>query len=236
MLAMLEARGLRVRCPQGRLALDGVTVMAHPGEIVAVVGANGAGKSTLLRTIAGLVSPEAGTVSFHGRPLVGLAPRQRVAAGIVYAPEHARILPRLSVLDNLAIGAWLRHDRSAVGQDLARVFEWFPQLRQRPRRAAEALSGIERRQLALGRALMSAPRVLLLDEPLVGLDAEARARFAAIFVTLRNERAAILVAEHDLSAIGTLADRAYVLRSGRIAFSGSPAALEHAQTFAEIYE
>lgn len=233
---MLEARALRVRCPQGQLALDGVTVMAHPGEIVAVVGANGAGKSTLLRTIAGLVSPEAGTVSFDGHPLLGLAPRQRVAAGIVYAPERARILPRLSVLDNLAIGAWLRRDRSAVARDLARVFDWFPELKQRPRRPAEALSGEERRKLAFGRSLMSAPRVLLLDEPLVGLDAEARARFVTIFETLRKDQATILVAEHGLSTLGALADRVYGLRGGRIALSGSPAALVHAHVFAEIYE
>lgn len=225
-----------MRSPQGGLALDGVTVMAHPGEIVAVVGSNGAGKSTLLRTIAGLVSPEAGTVSFHGRRLVGLAPQQRVAAGIVYAPEHARILPRLSVLDNLAIGAWLRRDRRAVERDLARMFEWFPELTQHLRRPAEALSSVERRTLALGRSLMSAPQVLLLDEALVGLDVEAHARFAAIFETLSNDRATILVAEHDLSAIGTLADRVYGLRNGRIASSGSPAALMHPHVFAEIYE
>jgi branched-chain amino acid transport system ATP-binding protein len=232
---MLEARELKVRTPQGHLALDGVTVMAHPGEIVAVVGAHGAGKSTLLRTIAGLERPEAGAISFRGQPLVGLAPRQRVAAGIVYAPAHARVLPKLSVHDNLVIGGWLRHDRSAVGRDLARVFEWFPELKRRLRRPAQALSGVERQQLALGRSLMSAPRVLLLDEPLVGLDAESRARFAAIFAALRHERVAILVAEHGFSAFGTLADRAYGLRSGRIALSGSPAQV-HAHMFAETYE
>ena len=233
---MLEARELRVRSPHGQLALDAVTVMAHPGEIVAVVGANGAGKSTLLRTIAGLETPEAGTVSFHGRPLVGLPPRQRVAAGIVYAPERARILPGLSVIDNLAIGAWLRRDRGAVARDLARVLEWFPELKQRLRRPAGALSGAARQKLAFGRTLMSASRALLLDEPLVGLDAEALARFAAIFETLRHKRATILVAERDLSAIGTLAERVYGLRRGRMAASGSPAALIRAHTFAEIAE
>jgi branched-chain amino acid transport system ATP-binding protein len=236
MLAMLEVRELSVRSRQGWLALDGVTVTAHPGEIVAVVGSNGAGKSTLLRTIAGLESAEAGTVSFRGRPLAGAAPRQRVSAGIVFAPEHARIFPGLSVLDNLRIGAWLRRDRTTVARDLARVFEWFPALQTRRRRRAEVLSGADRQMLALGRAVMSAPQVLLLDEPLAGLDAEARSRVAAIFDTLKNEGIVILVTEHGLSGLETVANRVYGLQNGRIALSGSPAAVAHAHMFAEMAE
>jgi branched-chain amino acid transport system ATP-binding protein len=236
MRAVLEIRDLSVRSPQGWLALDGVTVTAQPGEIVAVVGSNGAGKSTLLRTIAGLESAEAGTISFRGRALAELAPRQRVSAGIVYAPERARILPGLSVLDNLRIGAWLRRDRTTVSRDLARVFEWFPTLRTRRRRRAEVLSGADRQMLALGRAVMAAPQVLLLDEPLVGLDAEARARFGAIFEALRNEGISMLVAEQGLSHIATVANRVYGLQNGRIALSGSPAAVAYAHMFADIAE
>ena len=233
---MLEVRELSVRSRQGWLALHGVTITAHPGEIVAVVGSNGAGKSTLLRTIAGLERAEAGTVRFRGRALAELAPRRRVSAGIVFAPEHGRIFPGLSVLDNLRIGAWLRRDRTAVARDLARVFDWFPALRTHRRRRAEALSGADRQMLALGRAVMSAPQLLLLDEPLAGLDREARARFAAIFDALRNEGISILVAEHGLSGIEPVANRVYGLQNGRIALSGSPAAVAHAPMFAEIAE
>jgi branched-chain amino acid transport system ATP-binding protein len=236
MLAMLEVRELSVRSRQGWLALDGVTVTAHPGEIVALVGSNGAGKSTLLRTIAGLERAEAGTVRFGGRDLAELAPRQRVSAGIVFAPEHARIFSGLSVLDNLRIGAWLRRDRTTVVRDLARVFEWFPALRTRQRGRAEILSVDGRQMLAMGRAVMSAPQVLLLDEPLAGLDAAARAQFAGILDALRNEGISILVAEHGLSGIATVANRVYGLQNGRIASSGSPAAVAHAPMFAEIAE
>lgn len=233
---MLEARDLRVRYPRGPLALDGVTVMAHRDEIIAIVGPNGSGKSTLLRVIAGLVALQAGTVSLNQDRIDGLRPHRRVARGIAFAPERAPMLPRLSVLDNLLIGAWLRRNRREVARDLERVWEWFPALRERRRRLAESLSGGERQMLALGRALMSAPRVLLLDEPLVGLDADARARFAAIVRALRSDHVAIMLTERDLLGVGGMADRAYGLRSGRVVFSGSAAALAHAPAFTEIYD
>ncbi len=231
---MIEARDLRMQYSRGPLALDGVTVMVHPGEVVAIVGPNGSGKSTLLRAIAGLVSPEAGSIRLNGESLIGQAPHRRAARGICYAPERARVLPKLSVRENLLIGAWLRRDRGAVARDLHQIFEWFPQLSER--RAAASLSGGERQMLTIGRALMSAPRVLLLDEPLIGLDTEARARFAAIIRRLREEQVAVLLSEHDLAGVRQMADRAYGLRSGRVVFSGSAAALQHAAAFREIYD
>lgn len=231
---MIEARDLRMQYSRGPLALDGVTVMVYPGEVVAIVGPNGSGKSTLLRAIAGLVSPEAGSIRLNGESLIGQAPHRRAARGICYAPERARVLPKLSVRENLLIGAWLRRDRGAVARDLHQIFEWFPQLSER--RAAASLSGGERQMLTIGRALMSAPRVLLLDEPLIGLDTEARARFAAIIRRLREEQVAVLLSEHDLAGVRQMADRAYGLRSGRVVFSGSAAALQHAAAFREIYD
>jgi branched-chain amino acid transport system ATP-binding protein len=141
---VLEARGLRVPHPQGRLALDGITIMVHRGEVVAIVGPNGSGKSTLLRVIAGVVALQAGTVSLDRVTVDDLPPHRRAARGIAYAPEHARILPGLTVVDNLLIGAWLRRDRRAVRRDLERIFEWFPALRASRRRPAETLSGSDR--------------------------------------------------------------------------------------------
>ena len=231
---MLELRDLSVRSPHGWLAVDGVTIMAHPGETVAVVGSNGAGKSTLLRAIAGLERPDGGEASYGGRSILGLSPRQRVGAGIVYAPERARILPGLSVLDNLRIGAWLRRDRIAVAADLARVFEWFPALAARRRERAEALPVAQRQMLALGRALLSAPRVLLLDEALVGLH-EDEQRFAVVLKALNAGDTITLLAEQHLSSVRTIASRAYGLRSGRLVWSGSAATPEHGALSAQVY-
>jgi branched-chain amino acid transport system ATP-binding protein len=233
---MLEARDLRVPHPQGRLALDGVTIMAHRGEAVAIVGPNGSGKSTLLRVIAGVVAALSGTVSLDHDPVDALPPHRRAARGIAYAPEHARILPGLSVVDNLMIGAWLRRDRRAVRRDLDRIFEWFPVLREYRRRPAGALSGGHRQMAAIGRAVMAAPRTLLLDEPFVGLDAADRAAVAAVVRMLKTDQLAVLLTEPDPETAQEIADRAYGLRSGRLVFSGSAAALGSSTAFRERYD
>ena len=233
---MLEARDLQVRYPGGGLALQDVGVLVHQGEVVAVVGPNGSGKSTLLRVLAGLIRPQKGGVWLNREPLEALPPNRRVGIGIAYAPEGARILPRLSVRDNLLVGAWLRRDGPAVAEDLERVLGLFPALRRHQTRPAVSLSGGERQMVALGRALMSAPRVLLLDEPLLGLDAAARARVVEVIRGLREKRAVVLLAEHDLVGVREMADRAYGLRGGRVVFGGSAAALEHTTAFGEIYD
>jgi len=233
---VLEARNLSVHRPYRPLALDGVTVMANPGELVAVVGPHGSGKTTLLHAIAGLVAPASGTVSLNREPLTRLPPHRRAKRGIVLAPQHARVLLELSVFDNLMIGAWLRRDRRAVARDLDRTFDWFPTLREWRRRPAASLPYGERQMVSIGRALMAAPRVLLLDEPFAGLDAAARAGIAAIVRTLRDDQVTVLLAEHDLARAREVADRAYGLRGGRVVFSGSAAALAHAAAFSEIYD
>ena len=233
---MLEIRDLSVRYPRGPLALDGVSLIAHPGEVIAVVGPNGSGKSTLLRAVAGFIAPEAGTVSQDRASLTGLAPHQRAARGIAYAPARGRILAALSVWDNLVIGAWLRRDREAVARDLARVFEWFPALEARPRRPAGALSGGDRQLLAFGRILMSAPRVLLLDEPLAGLDAGERRRVVSAINVVKGQEAVVVLSEHDPAGIREIADRAYGLKGGRVVFSGSVEALVRTSAFTEVYD
>lgn len=233
---MLEVRDLVVRRPRGPVALDSVSLIAHRGEAVALVGPNGAGKSTLLRAIAGLIASHSGTVSLDRAPLTHLPPHQRAARGIAYAPEQARILPALSVRENLLIGAWLRRDQRAVAHDLDRIWEWFPALKGRERGRAASLSGAEREMLAMARALMAAPRVLLLDEPLAGLDAEARRRVVEVIGAVKAQQATVLVSEHDPAGIREFADRAYGLKAGRIAFSGSVEALMRTAAFTEGYD
>jgi len=233
---VLEVRDLVARRPRGPVALDGVTLIAHRGEAVALVGPNGAGKSTVLRTIAGLIAPHSGTVSLDRVALSHLPPHQRAARGIAYAPEQARILPTLSVRENLLIGAWLRRDQRAVVRDLERIWEWFPALKGRERGRAAALSGAEREMLALGRVLMAAPRVLLLDEPLAGLDAALRRRVVEVIGAMKAQQTTVLVTEHDPAGIRELADRAYGLKAGRIVFSGSAEALVRTAAFTEGYD
>lgn len=233
---MLEIRDLVVRDPRGPLALADVSLIAHPAEVIAIVGPNGSGKSTVLRAAAGLISPQAGTVSLDGTPLTGLAPHQRAARGIAYAPEHARILAALSVRDNLMIGAWLLRDRDAVARNLERVLDWFPALKERRGGPAGALSGSERQMLALGRILMAAPRVLLLDEPLTGLDAEDRRRVVSVLRIVKDQQAVVVLSEHDPAGIRGIADRAYGLKAGRVVFSGSAEALAQTTAFTEIYD
>jgi branched-chain amino acid transport system ATP-binding protein len=233
---VLEIRDLRVRRPRGPLALDGVSLIAHPGEVIAIVGPNGSGKSTLLRTVAGFISAQDGIVSLDRDPLTNLAPHQRAARGIAYAPEHARILPSLSVQDNLVIGAWLRRDREAVARDLERVFEWFPALTEGREGPAGTLSGSARQMLAIGRILMSAPRAILLDEPLAGLDAEDRRRVVSVITIVKERPAVVVLSEHDPAGIREVADRAYGLKAGRVVFSGSAEALVLTTAFTEIYD
>ncbi len=233
---MLEARGLRVDSSRDAPALDDIGMIVHPGEAVAVVGANGSGKTTLFRALAGLVPIRSGMVSLDGEAVTRLPVHRRVARGIVYAPERARILRGMSVRDNLLAGAWLRRDRAAVERDLYRLLTRFPFLRQKRKTLATHLAVGERQIVALCRALMSAPRVLLLDEPFLGLDADERSRVARIMQEVRAEGVAILLAVHDIPDASGVAGRVYALRAGRIIFAGSTAALATAQPWGEIYD
>ena len=233
---MLEARGLVVRYPRGPQALDDAGVIVHPGEAVAVVGPNGSGKSTLLRALAGLVPLRAGTVRIDGVEVTLLPPHRRAELGIVYAPERARVLEEMSVRDNLIVGAWVRKNREAVAHDLEMVLTHFPALREKLWLSARHLSAGERQTVVLGRALLAAPRILLLDEPLLGLDATTRLHVLTVIHASQSEGRAVLVAEHDLPVVAALNGRVYGLRAGRVVFAGSAAALETAAAFSEIYD
>jgi len=197
-------------------ALRGVSLSVAPREIVTLIGANGAGKTTTLRTILGTVRPRRGTVSFNGHRLDTLATDRIVRLGIAQSPEGRRIFPRMSVLENLELGAFARPDRAAIAPDLARVFALFPRLRERAAQKGGTLSGGEQQMLAIGRALMARPALLLLDEPSMGL---SPILVEAIFQIIRDINAqgtTILLVEQNARMALRVAHRGYVMQTGRI--------------------
>ena len=208
-----------------RPCVHGVSLDVGAGEIVALLGANGAGKTTILMALSGLVPARSGTITFEGARLDGCPPDAIVARGISHVPEGRRILPRLTVLENLELGAYLRRDRAGIGADLERMFTLFPILLQRKQQLAGTLSGGEQQQLAIARGLMAKPRLMLLDEPSLGL---APKLVAAIFETLKRINRAgvtILLVEQNASLALQLAHRGYVLETGRITLTDTAAHL-----------
>lgn len=219
---MLIVRNLRAG--YGRIeALHGVSLSVRQGEIVALVGANGAGKSTLLRAVAGLIVPWQGEILFHDRPLTGVKPPEIVAAGIGLVPEGRWLFPPMSVLENLRLGAYLRlrrGDKAAVRDDLERVFGLFPILAERRKQPAGSLSGGEQQMLAIARALMSRPRMLLLDEPSTGLAPLLVEKIFETLVQLNAEGITFLLVEQNARAALAVASRGYVLETGRMVLQG----------------
>jgi branched-chain amino acid transport system ATP-binding protein len=216
---MLELR--QVTAGYGEFtALWDVGLSVRPGEAVAVVGPNGAGKTTLLRVISGLVRPRAGALLWDGRSLDGLAAHQVVAQGIAHVPEGRRIFPRLSVEENLKMGGYLGAARRHFAATRARVFELFPLLAERRRQLAGTLSGGEQQMLAIGRALMSRPRLILLDEPSMGLAPVMVLRLFELIRRVRQEGYTILIVEQNVRQVLALVDRAYLLEVGRIRMEG----------------
>jgi branched-chain amino acid transport system ATP-binding protein len=206
-------------------ALKGISFQVEEGEVVALLGANGAGKTTTLRTISGLLRPQEGRVQLEGQPIDTLAPHAIVHKGIGHAPEGRRIFARLSVDENLKMGAYARTDQKGIAEDLDRVFRLFPRLKERINQVAGTLSGGEQQMLAIGRALMARPRVLLLDEPSMGL---APVLVEQIFDTIREinaRRVTILLVEQNAAMALAIAHRGYVLETGSIALSGSAESL-----------
>jgi branched-chain amino acid transport system ATP-binding protein len=204
-------------------ALRGVDLYVDEGEIVALLGANGAGKTTTLRTISGLVHPYRGVVRFAGQAISLLPPHEVVALGIGHVPEGRRIFPRLSVMENLEMGAYRR--RGKLTDDLARVFALFPILEKRVRQDGGTLSGGEQQMLAIGRALMSRPRLLLLDEPSMGLAPLIVEAIFDIIEQIRSSGATILLVEQNAAQALELADRGYVLENGAIVMTDRAATL-----------
>ncbi len=208
-------------------ALSGVTCHIRAGEIVSLIGSNGAGKTTLLNAVCGLVRRE-GEVNFDGKPITGLAPEAIVARGISQVPEGRQLFAPMTVAENLELGAYLRQrrqNRAEIGRDLERVFDLFPRLQDRLGQEAGTMSGGEQQMLAIGRALMARPRLLLMDEPSLGLAPKVVEDILAALTRLRAEGLTILLVEQNARAALKIATRAYVLETGRIILSGAAADL-----------
>jgi branched-chain amino acid transport system ATP-binding protein len=206
-------------------ALRGVTMSIEEGEIVTLIGSNGAGKSTTLRTISGLLKPRQGEIVLRGKRIDGLPPHQIVTLGISQSPEGRRVFARMTVQENLEMGAFARRDRANLAAEFERVYGLFPRLRERISQRAGTLSGGEQQMLAIGRALMSAPKVLLLDEPSMGLAPILVEQIFDIIKTINEQGSTVLLVEQNaLMALG-VASRGYILQTGEIVLSDTAAAL-----------
>ncbi|MCW5633769.1 MAG: ABC transporter ATP-binding protein [Rubrivivax sp.] len=220
---LLQVRGLR--SGYGRVeVLRGVDLDVRAGEIVALLGSNGAGKSTLNNTVCGLVPARAGTVSFDGQPLAGRHTKDIVRAGLIQVPEGRRIFPNLTVQENLELGSYARA-RERRGANLERVYAIFPRLAERTTQLAGTMSGGEQQMLAIGRGLMAEPRLLILDEPSLGLSPLLVEEMFTLIARLHGEGLAVLLVEQNVGQSLDIAGRAYVLENGALRFEGTPAAL-----------
>ena len=231
---LLEMRNLEVNYGAVR-ALKGVTLEVQSGEVVALLGANGAGKSTTLRTISGLVRPKVGTLRFAGQDITRLDPTRVVSLGVAHCPEGRRVFAGMTVLENLRLGASQRTDRANIPQDLERMFEMFPILRERRSQVAGTLSGGEQQMLALARALMIRPRMLLLDEPSLGIAPLVVRQIFETLAALKRDGTTILLVEQNVNLALELADRAYVLRTGEVVLEGPASELRGSERVAEAY-
>jgi branched-chain amino acid transport system ATP-binding protein len=231
---LLEIENLVAR--YGRItALNGISLTVGEGEIVTLIGANGAGKTTTLRAISGLVRPASGSIRFNGREIDRLSPSQIVRAGIGHAPEGRHVFPRMTVRENLELGAYTRRVRSEIADETARVLDIFPRLKERYAQKAGTMSGGEQQMLAIGRAMMSRPRLLLLDEPSLGLSPKL---VQTIFVVIREINArgtTILLIEQNARQALAVASRGYVLEVGSIAHSGAASSLAASEAVRAAY-
>jgi branched-chain amino acid transport system ATP-binding protein len=201
-------------------ALSGVNIEVAEGEVVAIIGSNGAGKTTLLRTVSGILRPRGGTISFRGESLVAMPPHEIVKRGISHSPEGRRIFTNMSVLENLQLGAFIRKD-AEVAADLEKVLARFPRLRERLRQNSGTMSGGEQQMLAIGRALMSRPKLLLLDEPSLGLAPNLVTEIFRIVRELNDDGCTVLIVEQNANRALEIAHRAYVLETGHVVLSGT---------------
>ncbi len=217
------------------VALHGVSIDVREGELVALIGANGAGKSTLLSTIAGVLRPHQGRIEFRGESLVGLVPERIVRRGLAMVPENREIFPALTVEENLRLGAYIRKDRDEFQADLEHMFALFPILQERFAQRAGTLSGGEQQQLAIARALMSHPDLLMLDEPSLGLAPKIVEQVFELIQHLHEDGMTILLVEQNVSLTLEIADRAYVLNMGAVQAAGTPAELRENVDLATVY-
>jgi len=216
-------------------ALKGISLHIEKGEIVTLIGANGAGKSTTLRTISGLIKPKSGSIIFEGKDITKLPATKRVASGISQAPEGRRIFADMTVAENLEIGAFLRTDKEAVKDDILDVYERFPVLGERRKQQAGTLSGGEQQMLAIGRALMAKPRLMLLDEPSLGLSPVLVKQIFNIIREINESGTTIFLVEQNARMALKIADRGYVLETGEITLTGTGAELAESDEVQRSY-
>ena len=229
---MLEVSGLNVY--YGNIhALKDVSFSVEEGEIMTLIGANGAGKSTTLLTLSGLKKPQSGSIRFLGKEITKMTPQSRVALGISQSPEGRRVFPGLTVLENLEMGAYLRKDDFAP--DMEKVFRYFPRLRERKKQSAGTLSGGEQQMLAMGRALMSRPKLMLLDEPSMGLSPLLVAEIFEIIRRLNESGTTILLVEQNAALALKLCHRAAVMETGRIVLAGTGEELSRSPAVQKAY-
>jgi branched-chain amino acid transport system ATP-binding protein len=231
---LLEVEDLKVR--YGTVAaVKGVSLMVEEGSIVALIGANGAGKSTILKALSGLIRPWAGEIRLQGKRINIWKPANIVKAGMAQVPEGGRVFAKLTVEENLRAGAYLRRDREKLNKDYERVFKLFPVLLERSKQKAGTMSGGERQMLAFGRALMNGPKLLLLDEPSLGLAPILVDEIFKVILAIREEGVTILLVEQNAKKALELADKGYVFETGRIVFEGSAEKLMNSAEVKQAY-
>ena len=216
-------------------AIKGISLTVNKGEIVTLIGANGAGKSTTLRTISGLLKPKTGSIEFMGKNIAAMPAHQIVKEGISQVPEGRRIFAEMTVVENLELGAFIRTDKEAVEEDMKMVFSRFPRLEERREQLAGTLSGGEQQMLAMGRALMSRPKLLLLDEPSMGLAPLLIKEIFSIIEDINKTGTTVLLVEQNANMALSIANRAYVLETGRITLSGDAQKLAASEEVRKAY-
>ena len=212
-----------------------INIALDAGKTLAIVGSNGAGKSTIMRTLCGLVSPSAGSITFDGKNISKMAPHDIVKLGIVYVPEGRRLFNKLSVMDNLLVGSYLPQNRKKRAENLERVFEMFPKLHERREQKAGTLSGGEQQMLAIARGLMSCPKVLMLDEPSLGIAPVIVDKLFEIIAQLKKENMTILISEQNVGRVLDIGDDAIVVQSGRIVMSGTCEEIKNSDMIQKAY-
>jgi len=216
-------------------AVKDLNIEVGDGQIVTLIGSNGAGKSTTLRTISGLIKPQTGSIVYNGKEIAGTAAHRLVGEGLIQVPEGRHVFSNMTVMENLDMGAYLRTDKAGIAQDKEKVFEKFPRLKERASQIAGTLSGGEQQMLAMGRALMSRPKLLLLDEPSMGLAPLLVREIFSIIKEINSEGTTVLLVEQNANMALSIADRAYVLETGRIVLSGSAAELAASEAVQKAY-
>ena len=216
-------------------AIKGISIEVSKGEIVTLVGSNGAGKSTTLRTISGLMKPKNGTILFEDKNIVGVPAHKIVGMGLCQVPEGRHVFANMSVMENLELGAYLRNDKDGIARDLEDVFKKFPRLLERKDQISGTLSGGEQQMLAMGRALMSRPRLLLLDEPSMGLAPLLVKEIFNIIKEINESGTTVLLVEQNANMALSIADKAYVLETGRIALAGTAQELASSEAVRKAY-